>query len=58
MFALIRKSVVTLTLAATLALPALAAAQVHVDGYMRRDGTYVQPHYRPFRKAPSFRAGI
>lgn len=21
-------------------------AQVHVDGYMRRDGTYVQPHYR------------
>lgn len=21
-------------------------AQVHVDGYTRRDGTYVQPHYR------------
>jgi opacity protein-like surface antigen len=23
-----------------------AAAQVHVRGYTRRDGTYVQPHYR------------
>lgn len=21
-------------------------AQVHVNGYTRRDGTYVQPHYR------------
>jgi hypothetical protein len=24
----------------------LAHAQVRVDGYYRRDGTYVQPHYR------------
>ncbi len=23
-----------------------ASAQVQVDGYMRRDGTYVAPHYR------------
>ena len=28
------------------ALATAAAAQVHVDGYTRRDGTYVQPHYR------------
>jgi hypothetical protein len=28
------------------ALASTAAAQVHVDGYFRRDGTYVQPHYR------------
>ena len=24
----------------------LALAQTRVDGYFRRDGTYVQPHYR------------
>ena len=24
----------------------LASAQVYVDGYVRKDGTYVQPHYR------------
>lgn len=34
-----------------LALPlmlaaSIGAAQTHVDGYYRRDGTYVQPHYR------------
>ena len=23
-----------------------ASAQVHVNGYYRKDGTYVQPHYR------------
>jgi len=46
MSAPIRKSVIGLILAAALTLPALAAAQVHVDGYSRRDGTYVQPHYR------------
>lgn len=28
------------------ALTASAFAQVHVDGYTRRDGTYVAPHYR------------
>lgn len=36
-----------LRLPAVLVLLALAAvAQVHVRGYVRRDGTYVQPHYR------------
>jgi len=29
-----------------LTLPAGAFAQVSVDGYTRRDGTYVQPHHR------------
>jgi len=29
-----------------LAVAAPAIAQVHVDGYSRRDGTYVEPHYR------------
>ena len=24
----------------------VAVADVHVDGYYRKDGTYVQPHYR------------
>lgn len=28
------------------ALTTVAAAQVHVNGYFRRDGTYVAPHYR------------
>jgi hypothetical protein len=28
------------------ALATAAAAQVHVNGSFRRDGTYVQPHYR------------
>jgi len=27
-------------------VPTSAATQVHVDGYTRRDGTYVAPHYR------------
>ena len=39
-----RRLVLTLLVVTALALPALA--QVHVDGYLRRDGTYVQPHYR------------
>ena len=29
-----------------LMLVPVAAAQTHVDGYTRRDGTYVAPHYR------------
>src|SRR5262249_42349623 len=29
-----------------LASPIAAFAQVSVDGYTRRDGTYVQPHHR------------
>lgn len=34
-------------LVAVLALAAFPAlAQVHVDGYIRKDGTYVPPHYR------------
>ena len=24
----------------------IASAQVHVDGYYKKNGTYVQPHYR------------
>lgn len=32
--------------AALVALTVTASAQVHVDGYTRRDGTYVAPHYR------------
>ena len=36
-----------LLLAGFLALTASSAvAQVSVDGYVRRDGTYVAPHYR------------
>ena len=27
-------------------LPTRAFAQVHVKGYVKRDGTYVAPHYR------------
>ena len=26
----------------------LAQAQVHVNGYFRSNGTYVQPHYRTY----------
>lgn len=29
-----------------LLLPVTAMAQTYVDGYYRKDGTYVQPHYR------------
>lgn len=29
-----------------LLLSSTVFAQVHVNGYTRRDGTYVQPHYR------------
>jgi hypothetical protein len=29
-----------------LAIAETAGAQTHVDGYTRRDGTYVAPHYR------------
>lgn len=35
-----------LTSAALAALTVTASAQVQVDGYVRRDGTYVAPHYR------------
>jgi hypothetical protein len=35
-----------IAIAITLALSAPAFAQVHVSGYTRRDGTYVQPHVR------------
>lgn len=33
-------------LAALIAGPAFAQGTVHVDGYFRRDGTYVPPHTR------------
>lgn len=29
-----------------LLMPGAAMAQVYVDGYTKKDGTYVQPHYR------------
>jgi len=31
---------------AALAVASTASAQVHVNGYTKRDGTYVAPHYR------------
>ena len=37
---------VTLSLIALSMLVSTAQAQVFVPGYLRRDGTYVQPHYR------------
>lgn len=41
---MIRKLI--LSLVVLTALASAAAAQVHVNGYTRRDGTYVAPHYR------------
>lgn len=41
---MVRKLVLALVVLTALATTALA--QVHVQGYTRRDGTYVQPHYR------------
>jgi hypothetical protein len=38
--------VLALLLAIAAAAPALAQSSTHVQGYMRSDGTYVQPHYR------------
>lgn len=35
-----------LSLVVGIALATTALAQVHVQGYTRRDGTSVQPHYR------------
>jgi hypothetical protein len=40
------RRVMVLLLIAVLFLPVLIHAQVRVDGYYRKDGTYVQPHYR------------
>ena len=37
---------ILIALVLVLTLQAEASAQVRVDGYMRRDGTYVAPHYR------------
>lgn len=39
------KSTLLALLLAT-ALPFAASAQVYVHGYAKKDGTYVQPHYR------------
>jgi len=33
-------------IAALLAFASIAAADEYVNGYVRKDGTYVQPHYR------------
>lgn len=38
------KTIIALALAAAFASPAVA--DQYVNGYMRSDGTYVQPHYR------------
>jgi hypothetical protein len=35
-----------LLLAAIVLLPSVATADSYVSGYVRRDGTYVQPHMR------------
>ncbi len=35
-----------ITTAVFLSMVTIGFAQVQVDGYTRRDGTYVQPHYR------------
>lgn len=37
---------ITLALCATLTITSIAAADEYVRGYVKRDGTYVQPHYR------------
>ena len=41
-----RKSLAVLALGALVMFTAPALAQVYVPGYTKRDGTYVQPHYR------------
>ena len=41
-----RVRLVLLAVAGAMLLPAIAAAQVYVSPYMRRDGTEVQGHYR------------
>lgn len=38
--------IIALVLLLVAALGAIAEAQVSVDGYTRRDGTYVRPHQR------------
>ena len=43
-----------LAAAVTLAAVAPALAQVHVGGYTRRDGTYVEPHYRSAPNSSTF----
>lgn len=40
------KKMMPLLVATLILVPTLVLAQVHVQGYVRRDGTYVPPHYR------------
>ncbi|GAB4393887.1 MAG: hypothetical protein Tsb005_14050 [Gammaproteobacteria bacterium] len=40
------KKCITLFCLFSLLLPAWATRQTHVNGYIRKNGTYVQPHYR------------
>lgn len=40
------KRLVSVILAVLTLLPILASADAYVKGYHRKDGTYVQPHYR------------
>lgn len=35
-----------LVVTALLSLPSISLADEYVQGYIRRDGTYVEPHYR------------
>lgn len=40
------KKTIIIAIALTIAVPAITVADEYVNGYVRRDGTYVQPHYR------------
>lgn len=40
------RGIAFISLALLMAVPAVASADEYVQGYMRQDGTYVQPHYR------------
>jgi hypothetical protein len=46
MFTLSSRVLALITLTVCLLLPLAASAAVHVNGYYRKDGTYVAPHYR------------
>ena len=41
-----RIEIIAALLLSAVSLAAVAAETVHVDGYVRKDGTYVPPHYR------------
>ena len=41
-----RKTAIVLALGALMMLTAPVSAQVYVPGFVKKDGTYVPPHYR------------